>query len=99
VNEIVQLNRISNPNLIYPGQQLLLPARATVPEVPPGEILYTIRAGDTLYALARRYGTSVEAILRANPGIDPNNLRIGQQIIIQRPRQPPQSFRAMPIKR
>ncbi|MGI6647610.1 MAG: LysM peptidoglycan-binding domain-containing protein [Bacillota bacterium] len=87
VNEIVQLNRISNPNLIYPGQQLLLPASATVPEVPPGEIRYTIRAGDTLYALARRYGTSVEAILRANPGIDPNNLRVGQQIII--PTAPP----------
>ncbi|HHX50874.1 MAG TPA: DUF3794 domain-containing protein [Clostridia bacterium] len=43
---------------------------------------YVIQAGDTLYKIAKRYGTTVEAILELNPGLDPENLRIGQQIKI-----------------
>ena len=38
--------------------------------------------GDTLYVLARRYYTTVNAILTANPGINPLYLRVGQRIII-----------------
>jgi LysM repeat protein len=48
----------------------------------PGGTLYTIRAGDTLYGLAQRFNTTVDAISRANPGIDPNNLQIGRTICI-----------------
>lgn len=51
---------------------------------PQGTMSYTIRSGDTLYLLANRYNTTVEAIMRANPGIDPYNLRIGQVICIPR---------------
>lgn len=51
---------------------------------PQGTMSYTIRSGDTLYLLANRYNTTVEAITRANPGIDPFNLRIGQVICIPR---------------
>lgn len=54
---------------------------AEVVSCPEGR-LYTIRAGDTLYALARRFGITVDAIIAANPGIDPVNLSIGQQICI-----------------
>jgi g-D-glutamyl-meso-diaminopimelate peptidase len=43
---------------------------------------YTIQPGDTLYVLARRYYTTVNAILTANPGINPLYLRVGQRIII-----------------
>jgi LysM repeat protein len=55
----------------------------------PGGFLYQIRSGDTLYALAGRYGTTVEAITRANPGIDPNSLRVGQLICIPVAAAPP----------
>ncbi len=48
----------------------------------PGGIVYTIRAGDTLNALASRFGTTVPAILGANPGLNPYNLQIGQAICI-----------------
>lgn len=51
---------------------------------PQGTTSYTIRSGDTLYLLANRYNTSVDAIMRVNPGIDPYNLRIGQVICIPR---------------
>lgn len=43
---------------------------------------YTIRAGDTLYNIARRYYTTLNAILTANPGINPLALYIGQRITV-----------------
>jgi g-D-glutamyl-meso-diaminopimelate peptidase len=47
-----------------------------------GYDLYYIRQGDTLYTIARRYFTSLNAILTANPGVNPNALVIGQRIIV-----------------
>ncbi len=43
---------------------------------------YRVRPGDTLYNIALRYYTTVNAIMTANPGIDPNNLMIGQNLIV-----------------
>lgn len=84
VAEILQLNKLDNPNVIFPGQKLLLPSKAQLPTPTPtpGQIRYTIKAGDTLYAIALRYQTTVSAILAANPGINPNRLQIGQIILI-----------------
>ncbi len=45
-----------------------------------------ISVGDTFASLARRYGTTVEAIISANPLADPYRLRVGQVICV--PRQP-----------
>jgi LysM repeat protein len=41
---------------------------------------YTIASGDNFWALAKRYGYSVEDIMNANPGVVPEQLRIGQVI-------------------
>ncbi len=43
---------------------------------------YVIRPSDTLYDLARRYYTTLPAILTANPGINPLLLRVGQTVVI-----------------
>ena len=58
---------------------------AAVPERPapaatarPTE--YTIRSGDTLDAIAKRHGTTVDALRRANPGLDPRRLIPGRKI-------------------
>jgi LysM repeat protein len=48
----------------------------------PGGTVYTIRPGDSLYSLAPRFNTTVNAILAANPGINPTSLQLGQQICI-----------------
>lgn len=48
----------------------------------PGGNLYQIRAGDTLYQISRRFRVSVDAILQANPSVDPESLRVGQLICI-----------------
>jgi len=43
---------------------------------------YVVRQGDSLYQLARFYGTTVPSILALNPNIDPYNLQAGSTIII-----------------
>jgi len=45
-------------------------------------IVHTIRAGDTVYLLARRYNTTVESVLSLNPGIEIYNLQIGSGLLI-----------------
>lgn len=41
---------------------------------------YTIRAGDVLAKIAKDHGTTVDAILKANPGLNPNKIKVGQVI-------------------
>jgi len=44
--------------------------------------LYTIKSGDTLYALSRHYKVSVSLIRKFNPGLSPSRLRIGSTLVI-----------------
>ena len=48
-------------------------------------IKYAIKPYDTLWDIAGRYNTTIEAIMAANPGIDPYNLAIGQVITVPDP--------------
>ncbi|AGK95929.1 M14 family metallopeptidase [Clostridium pasteurianum] len=47
-----------------------------------GYYTYTIRPGDTLYNIARKYYTQVDRIIAANPGINPSNLIPGTTIVV-----------------
>ncbi|SJZ77271.1 LysM peptidoglycan-binding domain-containing protein [Garciella nitratireducens] len=71
-----------DPNRLQIGQKICIPIAPAPAPCPQGSFAYTIKAGDTLYALANRYNTTVNAILALNPGIDPRYLRIGQVICI-----------------
>jgi len=48
---------------------------------PDNAELYTVKQGDTLYDIARRYGTTVQELKRNN-GLTHSRLRIGQQLIL-----------------
>lgn len=56
--------------------------------IPPSErvrrFLHVIKRGDTPGAIARKYGSSVDAILAANGIRNPRGLRIGQTLIVPR---------------
>ncbi|HEU5069793.1 MAG TPA: LysM domain-containing protein [Verrucomicrobiae bacterium] len=52
------------------------------PPPPPQNRTHIIRSGETLGALSTAYGVPVNMILDANPGLQFNNLRVGQSIII-----------------
>ena len=58
------------------GQVLKIPAGQA-----PGYIEYTVRAGDTLWLLSRRYNTTVDAIKQLN-GLSSDMLSIGQVLKI-----------------
>lgn len=55
---------------------------------PMGSFPYTIKSGDTFYFLAQRYNTTVEEIMKLNPGVDPKNLQIGQVVCIPTEKKP-----------
>ena len=44
--------------------------------------IYVVKAGDTLCALARRFGTTAEELARLNQIADPSRLVIGQSLVI-----------------
>lgn len=73
---------ITNPDLIFPGQQINIPQSG--PGIPPtGGQTYTVVSGDRLFRIALRYNTTVQAILNANPWIsDPNLIFPGWVITI-----------------
>jgi LysM repeat protein len=62
------------------------PTAAPVPTTSPSSgattTTYTVRRGDTLYSIARRYGTTVEAIAAANGIANPSRIRVGQVLKI-----------------
>ena len=80
VSELVRLNNISNPNLIYPGQVLIIREGGTTP--PSGTTTYIVQRGDTLTEIAARYGTTVNEIVRLNNIADRDLIYPGQVLII-----------------
>ena len=44
---------------------------------------YVIRPGDTLGAIAARFRTSVDVLLRLNPGVEPTTLRPGERLRVK----------------
>ncbi|MBZ5864374.1 LysM peptidoglycan-binding domain-containing protein, partial [Escherichia coli] len=51
-----------------------------VPAEPDARSVEITNATPTIYSLAKKYGTTVDAVLKVNPHIDPTKLKIGQVI-------------------
>lgn len=85
VNQIVSLNQLSNPNLIYVGQVLKLKNSQTTNSSSSSSSTatttagtYTVKAGDTLSAIASRYSTSSSTLALLNSLSNPNLIYVGQ---------------------
>ncbi len=81
VNDILRVNSISNPNLIYVGQVIRIPIDSSRKQSQKF-ILYTVKNGDNLTKIAKRYYTTVNKLVRLNDITNPNLIYPGQIIKI-----------------
>jgi LysM repeat protein len=79
---IAQANNIVPPYIIYPGQQLNIPAGGGTVTPPPTGRTHTVAPGDNLFRISLRYGASVQAIAAANNISNVNLIFIGQVLRI-----------------
>ncbi|MEX2610786.1 MAG: D-alanyl-D-alanine carboxypeptidase/D-alanyl-D-alanine-endopeptidase [Gemmatimonadota bacterium] len=81
-----------NPRRLMPGRTVRLPSASTAPTTatpaperpatpPPAARTYTVRAGDTLSAIARRHGVTLQALEAANPDLNPRRLIPGRTVV------------------
>ena len=77
VEALVNYNNIKNPNLIYPGNRLRIPISGIT-------TMYIVKKGDTLHAIANRYKTTVNKLVKDNKIANRNLIYPGQVIRIIR---------------
>ncbi len=90
VSALVQANSLTNSDTIFAGQRLTIPAGSVSTPVSgasavPGtgaSTKYTVQRGDTLAAIARKYGVSVAALQQANALRNPDIIWAGQRLVI-----------------
>lgn len=87
VEDLVAVNKIKNPDIIFPGQVLLLadpaPADKTAATTSPAHrLVHEIQRGDTVWDLARKYGVEMGQIIAVNGISDPRKLEIGRKLVI-----------------
>ena len=83
VARLMDANGLRNANRIWPGQQLRVPGskNSTAPAVVAAGGRYTVRRGDSLWTIARRFGTTVDRLKRDN-GLRSSSLQPGQSLLV-----------------
>lgn len=93
LGEIAQINGITNPNLIYAGQKLIVtpsPGSVTVPSSDPANapatpmntVTHVVQPGETLASIADRYGISWLQIAEANNIYNADYVEAGAEILV-----------------
>lgn len=95
---IAARNALPNPNRIYVGQRLIIPAPGT--NVNQTVRTYRVQPGDSLTSVAARYNTTVAALAQANGLTTSSRLLVGQVLqlpaqggVMTPPAQPPSVVR------
>lgn len=79
VTDIVNANNIANVNSIYVGESLVIPVKSQAPQ----PVTYVVVSGDTLWSIANKYHVTTDSIIKNNNLSNPNNLYVGQKLVIQ----------------
>ncbi len=77
VTSIAQANAIRDVNQIFVGQVLVIPNCRLLQCA-----VYVVKPGDTLFSIARRFGTSVRALAFQNAILNPSRIFVGQRLLI-----------------
>ena len=93
VKNIVSINNITNPNFLFIGQKLQIPSEyldklnsANVNKNNDNYSLsYTVKMGDSLWSIAKKFGISIEQLSNINGLRKQNFLHIGQKLQIPLP--------------
>lgn len=80
MSAVVNANNIRNPNLIYVGEVFIIPHMTSAES--SGYTLYTVKRGDTLWGISRKFGTTVENLVKLNSVKNPNLIYVGEKLII-----------------
>ena len=81
VDELKRINNLTS-NILSIGQVLKLPSdKASDEEKEENTITYTVQKGDSLYSIAKKYNTTIDAIKNLN-NLTTNILSIGQVLLI-----------------
>ena len=90
VERLAALNAICDINQLFVGQVLLLGEEQPEadPDAAPTGVSVTVQAGDSVSKIAKRYDTTVDAILAGNDISDPNLIFVGQTLIITTAAEP-----------
>jgi|FLYL01.1.fsa_nt_gi LysM repeat protein len=86
VEVLAQVNGIADPDVIFPGQVLQIPGNGTRVA---GASTYVVQPGDTVSAIAQRFGITVEALSAANGLADPDLIVAGQTLEVPGQAPPP----------
>jgi LysM repeat protein len=70
-----------DPNKLQIGQEICVPA-PTPPVRPCEGRFYTVKPGETFVSIAKKFGYTLDVLLVINSGIDPKQLRAGQEICL-----------------
>jgi LysM repeat protein len=90
IADIMAANGLSNPDAIYSGQVLIIPAAGYSNNNPPPSSgngqstsgVHVVQSGETLFRIAQLYGVSVQALASANNLLNPSSIYAGQQLVI-----------------
>ncbi len=77
---IATANNLVNWNLLYVGQRLTIPGGGSTPAQSTG--YYVVARGDTLSAIAGRFGTTVQTLVQANSLASADRIFVGQRLVI-----------------
>jgi LysM repeat protein len=78
VNNLVALNGIANPDQIAAGTTICVKATGSQ----PGGTYYTVKPGDTLYSIARKYGWTASYLAQVNTIPNPDEIYAGRVLWI-----------------
>lgn len=82
VAELMAENSLSDPDAIYIGQQLRLPASAAEQPTAEPPLIHEVQAGETLSEIAQQYDVSLTRLMLFNGLRDANAVVEGQELLI-----------------